>query len=138
MFLVEKNKLEEGYTTRDMAGDYNIALEQLGISNAYVMGISQGGMIAQYLAIDYPDKVKKLVLGVTVSRQNGTVKNVVESWIAMAKADDYKSLIIDTVEKSYTEKLVKKYRLLYPIISRVGKPDDFTRFFITSQSMYRP
>jgi pimeloyl-ACP methyl ester carboxylesterase len=129
-----KNKLEEGYTTREMAGDYKTALSQLGISSAYVMGISQGGMIAQYLAIDYPEVVEKLVLGVTVSRQNETVKQAVESWIEMAKADDYKSLIIDTVEKSYTEKFVKKYRLMYPIISRVGKPDDFTRFFIQANA----
>lgn len=35
---------------------------------AEVMGVSQGGMIAQYLAIDYPELVEKLVL-VTSSKQ---------------------------------------------------------------------
>lgn len=92
------------------------------------MGVSQGGMIAQYIAIDYPELIDKLVLAVTVSRQNETIQSVIGSWIAMAEANDYKGIIIDTIEKSYSDKNIKKYRLLYPILSRIGKPKDFSRF----------
>ena len=68
-----KNRLKEGYSTRDMAKDQAEAMEILGISKADIMGVSQGGMIAQYLAIDYPNLVNKLVLAVTLSNQNETV-----------------------------------------------------------------
>ena len=50
-----KNYLPEGYSTRDMARDQAEAMKKLGISKAKVVGISQGGMIAQYLAIDFPE-----------------------------------------------------------------------------------
>ncbi|MFQ8831957.1 MAG: alpha/beta fold hydrolase [Ruthenibacterium lactatiformans] len=32
------------------------------MTKAFVLGVSQGGMIAQYLAIDYPELVKNLFL----------------------------------------------------------------------------
>ena len=129
-----KNKLEEGYSTKDMASDLARVLKKLDIYKSSIMGISQGGMIAQHLAIDYPDLVDKLVLAVTVGKANETVKSVVSNWIEMANSGDYKGIIIDTTEKSYGENAIKKYRYLYPIITKVGKPKDFTRFIIQSKA----
>ena len=54
--------LAPGMTTRDMSQDLNAALEALGLRGAAVVGVSQGGMIAQWLAIDHPDKVGTLIL----------------------------------------------------------------------------
>ena len=70
-----------------MAEDLWLALEQLRPWNTekiYLMGISQGGMIAQHFAIAHPDIVEKLVLGVTASRQNEILKNAVNGWMEMA------------------------------------------------------
>lgn len=47
-----KNGLEKGYSTKDMARDQAEAMEALGILRAKVLGVSQGGMIAQYLAAE--------------------------------------------------------------------------------------
>ena len=129
-----KNQLEEGYSTKDMAKDQVEVMKKLGISKAFIIGVSQGGMIAQYIAIDYPELLDKLVLAVTVSRQNATVRSVVSNWIAMAEVNNYKVIVIDTVEKSYSDKNIKKYRLLYPILSRIGKPKDFSRFIIQANA----
>jgi pimeloyl-ACP methyl ester carboxylesterase len=129
-----KNNMELGYSTRDMAADLKMAMGKLGLSNADFMGISQGGMIAQYIAIDFPELVNKLILVVTLSRRNETVQNVISSWIKMAKSNDYRTIFIDTAEKLYTEKRLKKYRLLYPLLSRIGRPKDFSRFIIQAHS----
>ena len=129
-----KNDLEDCYSTRDMAGDYKTALEALGILRADVIGISQGGMIAQYLAIDYPELVNKLVLVVTLSRQNETITSVINSWLSLAELNDYNSIFIDTTEKSYTERRLKKYRPLYPLLSKMSKPKDLQRFIIQAKS----
>lgn len=129
-----KNRLMAGYSTRDMAKDQAAAMHMLGIDKADIMGVSQGGMIAQYLAIDFPHLVNKLVLTVTLAKQNETVQKVVKNWIEMAKQGDYKRLIIDTMEHSYSERYLKTHRFLYPILSRVGKPKDFTRFLIQAES----
>ncbi|MCG8512670.1 MAG: alpha/beta hydrolase [Halanaerobiales bacterium] len=129
-----KNQLIEGYSIREMARDQRAVIEKLGIKNADVMGISQGGMIAQFLAIDYPELVKKLIIGVSVSRQNETIQRVVKSWIHLAESNDYKALTIDTMEKTFSEKHLKKYRVFYPIISRIGKPKSFSRFLIQAKA----
>ena len=129
-----KTNLKQGYSIKDMAKDQVEAMKTLGISRASILGVSQGGMIAQHIAIDYPNFVEKLILAVTLSQQNETVQNVVSSWISMAKANDYKSIIIDTAEKSYSENFIKKYRPLYPILSRIGKPKNFNRFIIQANA----
>lgn len=48
------------YLLSDMAGDAAGLLESLGFASAHVMGISLGGMIAQQLVIDHPDKVRSV------------------------------------------------------------------------------
>lgn len=129
-----KNHLEAGYSTRDMAADQARAMRILGISKAKVLGISQGGMISQYLAIDYPELVEKLVLAVTSPRQNGTIRVAAGNWVKLAEQRNYKGLMIDTAEKSYSENYLKKYRRLYPLLGKVGKPKDFSRFLIQAAS----
>ena len=47
---------------------------------------------------------------------------------------DYRSLMTDTSEKTYSLKTLKKYRPLYPLLCRVGKPEDFSRFLIQAES----
>lgn len=129
-----KNCLKEGYSTRDMAKDQAEAMKALNISKASVIGVSQGGMIAQYLAIDYPDLVDKLVLAVTLAKQNELIQDTVTGWIDMAEQKDYQRLMIDTAEKSYSEKYLKRYRRLYPFLAHFGKPKDFGRFLIQATS----
>ena len=129
-----KNHLQEGYSTREMAKDQAEAMTVLGISKADVLGISQGGMIAQYLAIDHPHLVSKLILAVTSAESNETIKKVVADWIEMSMKGNYKDLMIDTAEKSYSERYLKKYRRIYPFIGRTGKPKSFKRFLIQAAS----
>ena len=59
-----KNKMPDGYSIADMADDQVKAMRNLGIGKACVLGVSQGGMIAQYMAIRHPEIVEKLKEGV--------------------------------------------------------------------------
>lgn len=129
-----RNKLPEGFTTRDMAKDIRFAMEYLGIEDAHVIGVSQGGMIAQYLAIDFPEVVKKLVLLVTLSKQNDVVQEAISTWIEMAKNDQYAQLMIDTAERTYTEEHLTKMRPLYSHIGNIGKPKSFERFLVMAEA----
>ena len=56
-----------GYTTADMAGDAVAVLDTLGIAAAHVFGFSLGGMIALQLVLNYPQRVRRLVLGCTTA-----------------------------------------------------------------------
>lgn len=48
------------YSLRDMAHDGMDVLDALGIARAHVVGSSMGGMIAQKMAIEFPDRVHTL------------------------------------------------------------------------------
>lgn len=128
-----KNQLGEGYTTRDMARDTYVAMKQLDIDQADIVGVSQGGMIAQYLAIDFPEVVSKLVLVVTLSRPNETMQEVIANWTAMAKADDYIGLMRDTAEKTYSDAYLSKGKP-YMLLARAGKIKDVNRFLIMANA----
>jgi pimeloyl-ACP methyl ester carboxylesterase len=49
------------YTLSDLAGDAAALLDGLGIDRAHVLGASMGGMIAQQLAIERPERLFSLV-----------------------------------------------------------------------------
>ena len=124
-----KNKMPEDYTIRQMAEDQALAMKVLGTGRAAVLGVSQGGMVAQYLAIDYPELVEKLILTVTAPYANDIVKDAVGSWIGMAKQGDHVRLMVDTAEWMYSKAYLDKNRKLFPVIARFTKPASYERFF---------
>jgi 3-oxoadipate enol-lactonase len=59
------DKRAGGFTIRQMAEDAAGLMEAIGLEQAHVFGISMGGMIAQELVLNHPDRVQGLVLGCT-------------------------------------------------------------------------
>ncbi len=55
------------YSMRRMASDARAVLDAAGVESAHVIGASMGGMIAQELALRYPERVRSLMLGCTSS-----------------------------------------------------------------------
>jgi len=66
------------YSTRMMADDTVKLMDVLGIEKAHIMGLSMGGMIAQELAINHPQRVMKSVLAATYARQDETSGDTLE------------------------------------------------------------
>lgn len=59
--LARRNKAAAAYTLTDLAQDAVGLLDHLGVDRAHVVGASMGGMVAQTLAIEHPDRVLSLV-----------------------------------------------------------------------------
>lgn len=129
-----RDEVYEGITVKDMAMDIAAAMDELGLKNADVFGVSQGGMIAQYLAMERPDLVHKLVLAVTASRNNSTIESVVQNWITMTEQGDFKTLVLDMAKKMYSDEYAKRYQLFMPLLAVVQKPKDVERFLILSKA----
>ena len=129
-----RTDIREGITVRDLATDIALAMDTLGITNADIFGVSQGGMIGQYLAIDRPDLVQKLVLAVTLSKNNDTVNDVINNWIEMTVQGNMKRLVEDMAIKMYSNKYVKRYKLFMPLLTALQKPKDIQRFITLAKS----
>ncbi len=132
-----KNDMPEGYSIADMADDQVTVMKDLGIDRACVLGVSQGGMIAQSIAIRHPEIVERLILAVTAPYANMVVTDAVSSWIDMADRGDHRALMVDTAEKMYSEGYLKKNRRYFPLIAKLTKPKTYDRFLKNANAILR-
>ncbi|MBR4224176.1 MAG: alpha/beta fold hydrolase [Oscillospiraceae bacterium] len=131
VFIFDKKEdIPEGTTAEDLADDVAAAMMQIGIKKADVIGVSLGGMIAQYLTLNYPHMVHKLVLSVTLSRPNDTMKSVISEWTDLAEKGDMTAVAIKSMEKIYSKAYMEKYALMIPVMLSMTKytsPERFIR-----------
>jgi pimeloyl-ACP methyl ester carboxylesterase len=67
----KSDKPSEQFTMNTLADDTIGLMNHLNIDNAHVLGVSHGGRVAQEIAINYPDRVNKLVLASTNTGAEG-------------------------------------------------------------------
>lgn len=91
--------IPEGMTNAGLAEEYFKIMTALGITEADVIGISQGGMIAQYLAARHPSAVSKLVLGATLSRCSDTLATRLGHWLELAEKGEWEEVNRDAFER---------------------------------------
>lgn len=115
-------------STRDLARDQKAALDALGIRKAHVLGVSQGGMVAQWLTIDYPECVEKLILTVSAARPNPTMTGCISLWAQAARRGDHMWLMKDNLRKIYTPEYVRSNQWMIPLVAKVSKPKSYARF----------
>ncbi|MGO4887135.1 alpha/beta fold hydrolase [Anaerobacillus sp. MEB173] len=132
-----RNHLPKDYTIRQMATDQHEAMNLIGIEKAAVLGISMGGMIAQWLAIDYPETVTKLVIAISASKSNPAMNKLGNEWITLAEQQRLGELIVDSLEKTFTETYIKRYRSFYPVIRKLKKTKSIQRFIIQANACLR-
>ena len=136
VYLFERKKtLKEGYRVEDMAEDISRAMELLHLDSAYVYGVSQGGMIAQVLAIRYPEKVKKLVLCSTMSRPTEIMKRVGKTWLELAGKQDVVALNRNFFQVVYSAAFLESVKNLLPSLEKVGSAEDCARFCILVKAL---
>lgn len=109
------------YTIRLFADDTASLMDALGISKAYVLGISMGGMIAQELVLNYPEKVEKLILCSTNcggSRSVPPSANVMEMLIADKSALSLEEITKMMIPLLLTEDFIKSNPNLVEFITQ--------------------
>ena len=129
-----KRELPRGYTTRDMAKDQAEAMERLGIHRADILGVSMGGMIAQHLVTDFPEKVGKLILAVTCAGSNPILEGSVEEWMELARRGDHAAFMESNLRRIYSEAYYRKNRWMVPILGLLTKPKSYERFFVQARA----
>ena len=127
-FFDRKKEAEPGYSLPQMAEDQVAALKALGIEKACVYGVSQGGMIAQYMAIRHPEVVKKLVLGSSTSRAEPLQLKTIGHWARLARAHDAPALVNSFIEDCFSESFAARYRRALLALYKEVSVEELERF----------
>jgi pimeloyl-ACP methyl ester carboxylesterase len=67
-------------TIRELADDAAGLIEAIGLGPVHVAGHSMGGLIAQELALGYPERVRTLMVFSSCARLDARGKAIIESW----------------------------------------------------------
>ena len=126
-----KPNVPEDYSFTDMATDYATMIRREFKKPVDVMGISTGGQIAQYLAADHPDVVRKLVIlsaAYRLSEKGLEMERKSEEYFKQEKYGESVATIMDIVFGTTTGKSVPKSSAQMFGKNPIGKvkyPNDF-------------
>ena len=120
-FVERRPNMKKGTSTRDMAAHIAEFMDAIGIKKATIAGFSQGGMIAQWLAIDYPEKIEALVLTVTYARPN-VMSHSVQVWSDLIKAKEYEHFLRLGAFMSYSADWLYRHKDV-----KISVPDECDR-----------
>lgn len=130
-----RDNIIEPVTIHDLAEDTADAMKTLGVKEAFIFGASQGGAIAQDLAIHHPELVKEMVLGVTLSRPNLAVEECINLWIDMANNKGLSAVAEDYTYKGFSESYLKKNKIFIPLSLKIQKFMDKDRFIALAKAV---
>ena len=131
IYVIDRRKeLPPTYSVYDMARDTAEAIKQLGLSEIYLFGASQGGMIAMTIAIEHPELVKKLALASTSSHVTDEQFESLNKWIELAKKGDKEGLYLCFGEMIYPPAVFEQFRNFFIDSSKTVTDDELSRFII--------
>lgn len=119
--ISRRRRMPDGFSTKDMAGDYAQALTALG-GRFDVVGLSMGGLIAQHLAADYPQVIHRLVLGVTAHRNGDEAKDWLRGGAKLAQEREWAKLYEALSERVYVGAKQSIYAALPRALPRAVLP----------------
>lgn len=127
-----RTDIPDSYSIEEMAEDTAAVIELLGLKDISLFGSSQGGMIAQCIAINHPDLVSALVLASSASRPNPNTVSVISRWINLAEERKNDELIADMVNAVYSPAFVEQYA--DDLLSAMGalSEEDLKKFLIVA------
>ena len=129
-----RKNMPEGYTVEGMAEDTASAMKAAGISDAYLFGTSQGGMILQYLAARHPELVHKAILGSTSAKLTEKNTASILRWSELAKKRDLDTLCGEFADCVYSADFLARYRDAIIEFGKLASPEDVERFRIMAEA----
>ena len=125
-----RNNIQPGLSVDDMAEDTAAAMDVLGVKNADMLGISQGGMIAQRIAALRPDLVGRLCIVSTLARQNDASRETLEVWRDLAQRGDACALNRAVFSRVYSDAYLQRYRRAFALLESEGTQEALRRFAV--------
>ena len=131
IFLFDRRSdLPPVYSIYDMAEDTATAMSALGLKDVLLFGVSQGGMMAQVIAVEHPELVKALVLGSTASRFHAGQEANFRRWLSLAEAGEAGALSEAFAEAVYSKPFYEQYKDLILASVKGASREDLARFSV--------
>ena len=111
--------IDRPLSTRQMAADVAAALTHLGIDRADILGYSMGSDVALHFVIDYPERVRKLVLISASTKKSGIHPGLIDGMGEM------------TPDMMFGSPWHDEYLAIHP------NPEHFAEFFAKKTEMDR-
>lgn len=127
-FVDRRDDIPEGCGSRDLAVQVYEDLKTAGVERASVIGISQGGMIAQFLAADHPEMVERAVFAATLAGPNEMMKETFTTWIDLAEQKRYRELNHAMFTRIYTPGFYADNLRAMEYAEKTMRPDDDVKF----------
>ena len=124
-----RENVQLGYSIEDMAQDTLEAIDALNLEKINIAGVSQGGMIAQVMAIKRPDLINSMVLCSTSAEVNPKDEGIT-NWINIAKEKDAQKLLDSFFKQVYTNEFYETHKRAVKVFARYIKDEDLERFVI--------
>ena len=121
------DKPGEPYSQEMHAEDLGALMSRLGIEKAHIIGLSNGGMIAQHFALSYPERTGALVLVDTCSHVGKLLELTVQSWIRATEAGGndlrYDVFLPQIFSESFIEKNEEQIRSMKEFSATINQPE---------------
>lgn len=91
------------YRLSDMVADYANLLDRLEVDSAHVVGQSLGGMIAQAIAIEAPDRVNKLVILSAIAGRNPAQQTSVRARLELLREHGPEEMARRSIDRWYSK-----------------------------------
>lgn len=135
VYLFDRRKnMPAVYPVSEMAHDLSVVLKAIGIEHAAVLGMSQGGMIAQHVAINNPELVGQMVLASTSSRAEPLQKEVIGNWAILAQEGKAEELVNSFIDNAFTPSFLQRYRRALLMMYKNLTDEELRRFAITAEA----
>jgi pimeloyl-ACP methyl ester carboxylesterase len=107
------------YDLSQMARDATAVLDAEGIENAHVVGASMGGVIAQIIAVLYPDRVRSLVLACTACRHHRWRRELLQEWADRVEDGGMNALGGDALQWLIGPRLRMRFGMWLNLLARI-------------------
>jgi 3-oxoadipate enol-lactonase len=118
------------YSLEQLGEDTVSLVDALGIDGFHFVGLSMGGMIGQYLALNHGDRLRSLALCDTAARIPPEAQSVWQERIDAARENGLEALADDTLQRWFTPayldrnppevQLIRKLFLSTPLAGYIG------------------
>jgi 3-oxoadipate enol-lactonase len=106
------------YTLELLGNDAIGLLDALNINQVHFIGLSMGGMIGQCLALNYPHRLKSLVLCDTASVIPSDAQPIWQERIDKARKKGMEALLEETMERWFTPAFLTKNSQMLALIQK--------------------